>query len=236
MKKHLIEAPIYINTVSKILFILLCFCTCTSAQVANTQKAYETENYKSRTAQFRSEGLALNRIVFLGNSLTQGGKWSVWFPEQNPVNRGISGDNTEGVIARLDEITKSKPAKIFLMIGINDISQNYNNDYLCKNFEKIVQRIKIESPGTIVYIQSLLPVNNAFGRYKKLIHKEKQIITLNKVLKKLCKRKNIQYVNLYPLFLQEKRTLNTRFTTDGLHLNEAGYQVWVNAIRSLVED
>ena len=236
MKRPLINEFHYINKVSRILLILLCFCIYTSAQVVSTQKTYETENYKSRTAQFRSEGLTLNRIVFLGNSLTQGGKWSAWFPEQSPVNRGISGDNTEGVLARLDEITKSKPAKIFLMIGINDISQNYNNDYLCKNFEKIVQRIKIESPGTIVYIQSLLPVNNAYGRYKKLIHKEKQITTLNKALKKLCKRENIQYVNLYPLFLQEKRTLNTRFTPDGLHLNEAGYQVWVNAIRSLVEE
>lgn len=185
---------------------------------------------------FKAEGLEHYRIVFLGNSLTQGGKWSSWFPAQRPVNRGISGDNTEGVLARLDEITISKPAKIFLMIGINDISQNYNNDYLCKNFEKIVQRIRTESPGTTVYIQSLLPVNNSFGRYIRLVNKEKQIKSLNQSLKKFCSKENIQYVNLYPLFVQKKHTLNPAYTSDGLHLNEAGYEVWANAIRSYIEE
>ena len=185
-------------------------------------------------ATFKHEGLEKKGIIFLGNSLTQGGDWSAWFPAQKPANRGISGDNTEGVLARLDEITDAKPAKLFLMIGINDISQNYKNDYLCKNFERITQRIQNDSPETIIYIQSLLPVNNAFGRYKKLINKEKQIEQLNKQLKSFCKRENIQFVNLYPLFLQKKRTLNPAYTTDGLHLNEAGYQVWVKAIKNLI--
>ncbi|MEA4936589.1 MAG: GDSL-type esterase/lipase family protein [Paludibacter sp.] len=235
MKKTPIDTSYYINTAKMILFIWMCFYSYSFAQETPTQKIYETENYKSRTAQFRKEGLDRNQIVFLGNSLTQGGKWSVWFPELHPVNRGISGDNTEGVLARLDEVTNACPSKIFIMIGINDISQNYNTDYLCKNFKKIVQRIKKESPGTTIYIQSLLPVNNSFGRYKKLINKEKQIETLNKQLKNLCKREKIQYVDLYPLFLQKRRTLNSIYTTDGLHLNDAGYQVWTDAIRSLVE-
>lgn len=236
MERHFIDEPLYINTASIILFISLCFYTYASAQEVTTPKAYETENYKSRIAQFQAEGLAQNQLVFLGNSLTQGGKWDTLFPKQHPVNRGISGDNTEGVLARLNEITKSKPAKVFLLIGINDISQNYNNDYLCSNFEKIVQQLKIESPETIIYIQSILPVNNDFGRYKKLINKEKQIVQLNKRLKYLCKSEKIHYINLYPLFLQEKRILNREYTTDGLHLNEAGYQIWANAIRNLIEE
>jgi lysophospholipase L1-like esterase len=186
--------------------------------------------------QFQNEELKPNSIVFLGNSLTQGGKWDSWFPNLPTANRGISGDNTEGVLARLQEITISKPAKVFLMIGINDISQNYNNDYLCSNFEKIVRQLKKESPGTIIYIQSILPVNNDFSRYKKLINKEKQIVQLNKRLKYLCKREKIYLVNLYPLFLQKKHTLNREYTTDGLHLNEAGYKIWANAIRSLIEE
>lgn len=134
-------------------------------------------------AQFQKDSLSHNQLVFLGNSLTQGGDWAVWFPKHNPANRGISGDNTEGILARLKEITKSKPAKVFLLIGINDISQNYNNDYLCTNFEKIVQEFKKDSPETIIYIQSILPVNNEFGRYKKLMNKEEQIEQLNKRLK-----------------------------------------------------
>jgi len=187
-------------------------------------------------ATFRHDGLEKKGIIFLGNSLTQGGDWSAWFPVQKPANRGISGDNTEGVLARLDEITEAKPAKLFLMIGINDISQNYKNDYLCKNFEKIIRKVLTESPETTIYIQSILPVNNDFGRYKKLINKEKQIETLNIRLNKLCIKENIRYVNLYPLFLQQKRKLNPAYTTDGLHLNEEGYQVWISGISSLIEE
>ena len=210
-------------------------CLTAFAQEIKTEKTYETETYKNRIKTFREEGLEKHGIIFLGNSLTQGGDWDTWFPAHKPANRGISGDNTEGVLARLDEITNAKPVKLFLMIGINDISQNYNNDYLCSNFEKIVRQLKKESPGTIIYIQSILPVNNDFSRYKKLINKEKQIVQLNKRLKYLFKREKIYFVNLYPLFLQKKRTLHREYTTDGLHLNEAGYQRLVNAIRNLIE-
>jgi lysophospholipase L1-like esterase len=211
-------------------------CLTAFAQEIKTEKTYETETYKNRIKTFREEGLEKHGIIFLGNSLTQGGDWDTWFPAHKPANRGISGDNTEGVLARLDEITNAKPVKLFLMIGINDISQNYNNDYLCKNFEKIIRKILTESPKTSIYIQSILPVNNDFGRYKKLINKEKQIENLNIRLKKLCKKENIRYVNLYPLFLQNKRKLNPAYTTDGLHLNEKGYQVWIGGIRSLIEE
>ncbi len=216
--------------------ILSWICLTAFAQISNTVKPYETEIYKIRMATFKHEGLEKRGIIFLGNSLTQGGDWTAWFPAQKPANRGISGDNTAGVLARLDEITDAKPAKLFLMIGINDISQNYKNDYLCKNFEKIIRKVLTESPETTIYIQSILPVNNDFGRYKRLINKEKQIEDLNSRLKKLCKKENIKYVNLYTLFLQNKCKLNSAYTTDGLHLNESGYQVWIKAISNMIEE
>lgn len=197
---------------------------------------YKTETYKNRMEQFREEGLKEKQIVFFGNSLTQHGEWATWFPEQSLANRGISGDNTEGMLARLGEVTKAKPAKIFLMAGINDISQNYKNSYIYRNFEKIIRQIKSESPETKIYIQSLLPINNHFGRYKKLINKEKQIEQLNRRLKSLCKKEKIGFINLYPLFLQKRRELNSLYTGDGLHLNEAGYQIWTNAIKNSVTE
>ena len=202
---------------------------------AQDAKSYETEIYKSRTAQFKSEGLPQNSIVFFGNSLTQGGQWDKYFPDQHPVNRGIIGDNTEGALARLSEIIEAAPVKLFILTGVNDISQDHKNDYICKNINEIIRQVKEKSPETIIYVQSLLPINNTFGRYKRLINKEKQIEKLNKQLAKLCKKEKIKFINLYPLFLQTKHVLNPIYTTDGLHLNEAGYEIWVNRIRELVE-
>ena len=62
-----------------------------------------------------------NEIIMLGNSITDGCEWSELFQNSNIKNRGISGDITEGVLYRLDEVTRSKPAKVFLLIGINDL-------------------------------------------------------------------------------------------------------------------
>ena len=219
------------------IILLSFFCvTFSISSLAQDKKLYETEFYRNRMAQFASEPLEKHQIVFLGNSLTQGGKWNEYFPEKNTANRGIIGDNTDGISARLDEVIESRPKKLFILTGVNDVSQNYNNDYICNNLMLIIRRVKTESPATVIYMQSLLPINNSFGRYKKLIKKEKQIEKLNKQIAKLCKTENILFINLYPSFLIEKRLLDPKYTTDGLHLNEEGYKIWVDEIRKFVEE
>mgnify|MGYP000061554644 CR=1 FL=1 len=68
--------------------------------------------------------ISTDEIIFLGNSITDIGEWTEVWQDIHVKNRGISGDNTFGVLARLDEVVSSKPSKIFIMIGINDISKN----------------------------------------------------------------------------------------------------------------
>ena len=217
--------------------IVLQLCIlCSLAIYGQETKMYETEIYLSRVALFNSEVLEKNQIVFFGNSLTQGGKWNEYFPKEKIVNRGIIGDNTDGALARLDKVIEAQPSKFFFLSGVNDISQGYNNDYICKNMKEIIHRIKKGSPQTVIYFQSLLPVNNSFERYKKLINKEKQIEKLNKQIEKLCKSEGIHYINLYTSFLAKKRLLNPIYTTDGLHLNEDGYIIWIDLIREFVEN
>ena len=63
-----------------------------------------------------------NEIVFIGNSITEGGKnWSEKFNIPNIRNRGIGGDVTDGVLERLGEIIFFKPKAVFILIGINDL-------------------------------------------------------------------------------------------------------------------
>ncbi len=220
----------------RIKFSILFFTVFFTFLSAQEPKEYETEIYKNRMLQFVEEGLKQDQIIFLGNSLTQGGKWEIYFPKQKPINRGIVGDNTEGILARIDDIAVSKPSKLFLLMGINDISQNRNNDYICENIRKIVAAVHDKSPETVIYLQSVLPINNDFGRYKRLIGKEKQIENLNRKLKKYCKKGNVDFVNLYPSFLLKRRLLDPKYTNDGLHLNDVGYEIWVEKIRKLVEE
>ena len=201
---------------------------------AQERKEYDTDHYRERIAYFEQNPIGENKIVFLGNSLTEGGQWNKYFPEAAPVNRGISGDNTEGMLNRIDEIAISHPAQLFILAGINDISQNVPNKQIIKHYRYIIQRVKEQSPETAIYIQSLLPINNDFGRYKRLIGKEKQIIKLNKELKKLASKEKIIFVNINPLYMGKQGKLDAQYTNDGLHLTETAYSLWVSELQKYI--
>lgn len=200
------------------------------------RKEYDTENYWTRLSDFAKHPLRKGQIVFLGNSLTQHGKWESYFNNKDVANRGIAGDNTEGMLARVAEIAESKPRVLFIMAGINDISQNVSNDIIIARIRSIIRQIDIKSPETKIYLQSVLPFNNDFGRYKRLVNKERQAVELNKELAQYCKlRGDITFINIYPHLLDKKDKLNAKYTNDGLHLNADGYAIWVEQIRQYVE-
>lgn len=195
-----------------------------------SQPAWSYEShYKKRLEQFNSETpISSDDIVMLGNSLTEGGgDWSKITGVKNIRNRGIVGDNTIGILKRLGEITKGKPKKLFLLIGINDIANGSSTDDILSNIQLIIQKTKIDSSTTRIYIQSLLPVNQSFQRYKNLNNKENTIIELNQKLFQLTKKHKIIFIDTYPYFQEEKNdVLRKDFTTDGLHLNQKGYENW----------
>lgn len=195
----------------------------------------ENQMYMQRKETFRENPLTKGQIVFLGNSLTHGGSWDKYFPDQKPANRGISGDNTLGMLGRLHEIIDARPTKIFLLAGINDISLGRSNDKIMTGIKSMIYQIKAGSPETEIYVQSLLPINNSFGIYSRLEKKEKQIEKLNKELKKFCEKEKITFINLYPHFLESKRTLNAKYTMDGLHLNDDGYAIWVKQLETYIK-
>lgn len=196
----------------------------------------ENKTYLERSAYFEANSLKEGQIIMLGNSLTQGGEWDKFFPEQQPVNRGIAGDNTLGMLGRLHEIIIAKPRKLFIMAGINDISLGRSNDKIMIGIKSMVYQIQEGSPNTKIYVQSLLPINNDNNRYKRMLKKEKQIEKLNKELKKFCKETGVTFIDVYPALLSGKRKLNAEYTGDGLHLTDKGYAVWVEQIRSYIEE
>ena len=66
-------------------------------------------------SQFELLSVQPGDTVFLGDSITEAGKWYELFPQSNVRNRGIGGDVTTGIIARLDQITDGQPALIHLL-------------------------------------------------------------------------------------------------------------------------
>ncbi|HVE60837.1 MAG TPA: GDSL-type esterase/lipase family protein, partial [Chitinophagaceae bacterium] len=151
----------------KAFFIFLLFFTSQFlfAQTATWDSTFRPNGYQLKVEQFRSYN-DTNDIIFLGNSITAGTDWSELLKMNNIRNRGISGDITFGIWERLDEITSGKPKKVFILIGINDISRNIPDSFILKNYRGIIERVKKASPATKIYFHTLMPVNNEFTQFK----------------------------------------------------------------------
>ena len=94
--------------------------------------------YDQRELLFEAMPTSENDIIFLGNSITDGGEWCELFQNANCKNRGISADITQGVLNRLETITKGQPAMVFLMIGTNDMNWGFSNDTIVMSIREIV--------------------------------------------------------------------------------------------------
>ncbi|TMP20134.1 GDSL-type esterase/lipase family protein [Pseudoalteromonas sp. S2893] len=206
---------------------------------ANAEKAipfqsqWLKKHYAERIAHFKLQPLRKGDIVFVGDSITeQGLNWSIRFNDLRVRNRGISGDMTYGVLARLNELKAAPPKAIFLKIGVNDI---FNYHYIkqvkdlasvSNNIEKIVTQLNNSLPNTQIYVQSILPDHRNF------ITQMAQ--TVNQQIKAI-EHANFTYIDLHPVFLGPQGTLKKSLTTDGTHLNQAGYALWAKQLASIMK-
>lgn len=156
-------------------------------------------------------------IVFLGDSITEGGSWHEWFPDLPVRNRGIGGDTTEGVLQRLHQIG-NRPAKLFLLIGTNDITMVVKDQDILANLEKIVTTVRSTCSETSVYVQSLLP-----RRTKRAPHLQR----LNAEYARIAEKHGATFIDLWPAFADSDQRLKSEYTNDSLHLLGAGYAAWV---------
>ena len=199
------------------------------------QEKYTTYYYQ-RATLFEKLPIASTDIVFLGNSLTDGCEWAELFGNPHIKNRGISGDEIMGIYDRIDPILKGKPAKIFLLTGVNDVSHDLTADSILVMYRKLVNKIKSDSPKTKLYIQSILPVNDEFTRFPKVHNKTQVILDINKGLKQLAKENGYIYIDLYTHFIAPgTQSFDKKYTNDGLHLLGPGYLVWKEVLKPYVK-
>jgi lysophospholipase L1-like esterase len=157
------------------------------AQKAKWDSTYRPANYKPNWAQFKLFKQSATDVVFLGNSITANTNWVELLDLPQAKNRGISGDITFGVLERLGDIIAGKPAKIFVLIGINDISRNIPDSLIIANHKKIISRIKAGSPATKIYFYTLLPVNSSFNKFPNHYNKDEHILAVNQAIRGYAK-------------------------------------------------
>lgn len=210
--------------------ILILGSTNTQAQEVKWDSTYRPGAYLKKVEAFTAEGIKKKDFVFLGNSITAGTDWAKLLGLPNAKNRGISGDITFGVLERLDQVIAGKPSKVFVLIGINDVSRNIPDSVILGNYKRIISRIKAGSKKTKIYFYTLLPVNSSFNKFKNHYGKDEHILWLNSEIRKLADKK-VTIIDLYPEFLDSENHLKSNLTHDGLHLKPEGYQVWAEVLK-----
>lgn len=192
---------------------------------------YLSNHYKKRMELFSSSPRVSKGIVFLGSSSAERGKWQELFSENKVVNRGIGGDNTIGVLARLDEVISLEPTHVVIFIGTNDIaSRAWPVDFVYKKYVEIVDQIQGKLPTCKVVIVSL-PINENLVKAVRFKGKSSYLSLLNQKLNMFSVERNIGFIDLFYNALGEDGQLKSQYTDDGIHLTVDGYQVLVDYIK-----
>ena len=183
---------------------------------------------RKRLRSFKAEEKTDGRVLFLGDSITQGGQWDELFPELSTVNRGINGDTTEDVRGRLDEALQ-QPVAVSLLIGTNDLHTNRrlkDLDGIASRVEAIVARIRASAPHAQIFINSVTPRTPLFAP---------RIRALNERYAAVAQRTGSTYVDLWPALADDEGGLRKEFTADNLHLLPAGYAAWRDVLEPHLE-
>lgn len=212
------------------MLLLLSSASVSNAQSLPWDSTMRPAKYVDKIAEFKAAPVTRKDYVFLGNSITAGTNWSTLLNLPQAKNRGISGDITFGVLERMDEVIAGQPKKLFVLIGINDVSRNIPDSVILTNYKRLISRVRKGSPKTQIYFSTLLPVNSSFGKFKNHYGKDEHILWLNDQIKKLAAKK-VTVIDLYPHFTDAEKHLKAEITKDGLHLLPAGYQIWAEVLR-----
>ncbi len=179
-------------------------------------------------------------VYLVGDSLTAFACWSELIPGHRVCNRGVPGDTTAAILARLNEVTEGRPRVVAIMAGINDLLAGRTAPETIDGLREIVRRIRETCPETRIVLQSVLPVNPAiYDAVTRPYHPEahrptvEEVGQINTALQDLAGQ-GIIYLDLWPA-MTRNGDLREEFTLDGVHVNGAGYLAWASALRPIIE-
>lgn len=178
-------------------------------------------NDKSFDSRFSSKA----DVVMFGDSITEAAEWHELFPDVKILNRGIGGDITRGMLARVETVVNAQPEKVFVMAGINDISLGYDVEGVLQRYEKILN-VFIGS-AIKPFVQSTLYVGE---RLKGLNAAVKE---LNQGLLEVCRQKGLGFVDVADVVCPAG-ILPEEHSYDDLHLNGVAYDKWSQTIAPLI--
>ena len=160
----------------------------------------------------------------LGDSLTEAGPWQQAFPDRQVVNAGVTGDTTEDVAARLDAVVAEAPSVVVVMAGTNE-SRRATVEQVVRGLEDILFRLHRELPDARLVVCSVLPRERERADW---------IREVNIHVRQFAPTVKAEFLDLWPAFAEEDGELREDLSPDRLHLNERGYETWVEQLRPVL--
>ena len=161
----------------------------------------------------------------LGDSIIGRGDWKELLGNEHLINLGIDGDNTSGILNRINRVVELEAKKVILMAGINDLCLSVPIEDVLKNYKKILESLHQNSTSVIVQL-TLITQMPAVNR---------KVLRFNKLLEEYCHEQSIEFVDLNSSFSNEEGLLKEELTTDGLHLGQKAYKVWAYKLKGFIE-
>ena len=169
------------------------------------------------------------RVVFLGDSITDGWMLAQYFPGKPYVNRGIGGQTTPQMLVRLfPDVIALQPAALLVFAGTNDIAGNTGPSTLTMiedNLQAIAELA--QAHGIKVILCSVTPVSDYTARRQTPERPPSDILKLNAWMREYAARANAVFADYYAALVDETGMLKQGFSGDGLHPNDKGYALLV---------
>lgn len=194
-------------------------------------KKYENDN-----ALLNSPSSEEKRIVFFGDSITEG--WKIihpdFFVKKSYINRGINGQTTSQMLVRFrPDVIELKPIIVVILAGGNDIAENTGPTTPKTILGNLISMCELAKANNIkVVLCSILPANDF--PWKKGMEPAHKIEALNEMILKYAKANDIPYVDYYSAMVDDQKGLKSIYSEDGVHPNKEGYHLMKPIVEAII--
>jgi lysophospholipase L1-like esterase len=189
----------------------------------------QLSRYRAADAALAPSAAGENRVIFVGDSITDYWKLSDYFPGKPYINRGIDGQTTPQMLVRFrEDIIDLQPKVVIILAGTNDIAGNTgrtSNEDIGSNYASMAELARAHGIQTV--FASVLPVHNYTPESQDFFSERpmERILALNKWLKDYCASNGLIYLDYFPAMIDDKGLLRKDLADDGLHPTDAGYKI-----------
>jgi lysophospholipase L1-like esterase len=199
----------------------------------------ELGRYREANAALGAPAPGESRVVFMGDSLTDGWPLEEYFPGKPYINRGIGGQTTPQMLIRFrPDVIDLQPKVVVILAGTNDIGGNtgpMRTEDIENNIASMAELAQMHRIRIV--LSSLLPVHHYTPEAEvRLIGRPpERILELNRWVKEYCARNGHVYLDYFSPMVDGKGLLKQDLALDGLHPNPAGYKIMAPLAQAAIE-